>query len=630
VAGALGDVIDLTSIASRFGPASADVFASGHVRLTARGADTVLEADGDGPANNGSVYTAVLVLEGVSPGALTADNFAGGITPQVGGNGSVPSVQSKTVLFVEDDALVSLNIAAPADADGGAVTIRLEPSSVQGGTFRLPDGSTFYSWQAADLSVAQLTGLAFVPDPQASGDLGALRYRVADEEGSVAHGFIRLMATPVNDPPSLSDVSPGFIDDGTSALNLDLDHYTSDPDGAQGRTYAFTPVDGGALPAWLAYDADTHVLSGTAPLNEGRAFTLLVTVTDEAGVSDTGTFTFAPSGRNLYGGDGPDTLAGFSGNDQLAGYGGDDVLSGMRGDDWFRGYAGDDTLRGGEGIDTAYFNGYRADFSVSRGTNPGEVIVSHSLTEGEGTDLLIGVEQLQFWDGSVSVQDALPPEPAPLEVLAYAWKSHDVLPGAVVSLGSAGSQTADSSGVAGFAAVAPGAMAVTASRAVPALEAGATAAAVTLQDAVAILKMIANQPVNAPGRALSPYQALAADFDGNGAVSLADALGVLRHAVGLSAAAAPHWAFVDEADAGMPSRATTNPGLVPATLSGVTPVDGHMGLVGVLRGDVDGSWQAPAGTPRLGDEYFTALEQRLDAQHPSAGFELSQWGVYPG
>jgi hypothetical protein len=87
---------------------------------------------------------------------------------------------------------------------------------------------------------------------------------------------------------------------------------------------------------------------------------------------------------------------------------------------------------------------------------------------------------------------------------------------------------------------------------------------------------------------------------------------------------------VDEADAGMPARATLNPGPVPATLAGVTPVDRHIGLVGVLRGDVDGSWAAPAGTPRLADGYFTELVDRLDAQHPSAGFELSQWGVYPG
>lgn len=105
--------------------------------------------------------------------------------------------------------------------------------------------------------------------------------------------------------------------------------------------------------------------------------------------------------------------------------------------------------------------------------------------------------------------------------------------------------------------------------------------------------------------------------------------GVLRHAAGATAAPAPAWVFVDEADAGMPARATLNPGAVPATLTGVTPVDGHVGLVGVLRGDVDGSWAAPSGAPRLEDAYFTDLADRLHTQHPTAGFELSQWGVYP-
>ena len=37
------------------------------------------------------------------------------------------------------------------------------------------------------------------------------------------------------------------------------------------------------------------------------------------------------------------------------------------------------------------------------------------------------------------------------------------------------------------------------------------------------LKMIAGLPVNPPGQALSPYQSIAADADGNGTVSLADA-----------------------------------------------------------------------------------------------------------
>ena len=223
-------------------------------------------------------------------------------------------------------------------------------------------------------------------------------------------------------------------------------------------------------------------------------------------------------------------------------------------------------------------------------------------------------------------------EPSELQprVQAYAWKSQALLAGVVLESPGQPTVVTGADGAHLQNGDIDPAIDITATLPVEQAQRPAADAAVNLQDAVAILKMIANQPVNAPGRSLSPYQALAADFDGNGSVSLADALGVLRHTVGLAAAAAPRWAFVDEADPGMPARATATPGLVPATLAGVTPVDGHVGLVGVLRGDVDGSWQAPAGTARLEAGYVADLVDRLDAQHPAAGFELSQWGVYPG
>jgi Ca2+-binding RTX toxin-like protein len=217
-----------------------------------------------------------------------------------------------------------------------------------------------------------------------------------------------------------------------------------------------------------------------------------------------------------------------------------------------------------------------------------------------------------------------------VDVLAYAWKSHAVLAGTAIQAGDGDTTMTGEDGQALLAIQSDALPGIQAGRIIPADEESATAAAVNLQDAVAILKMIAGQPLNALGQKLSPYQALAADFDGNGAVSLVDALGVLRHTVGAVPAPAPGWVFFDEADPSMPARATLTPGEVSGTLAGVTPVAGHVGLVGVLRGDVDASWSAPAGTPHLQDAYFTNLADRLDSQHPSAGFELSQWGVYPG
>jgi hypothetical protein len=93
--------------------------------------------------------------------------------------------------------------------------------------------------------------------------------------------------------------------------------------------------------------------------------------------------------------------------------------------------------------------------------------------------------------------------------------------------------------------------------------------AITLKDAVSILK-------------------LAADFDGSGTVSLADAIGVLRHAVGLQAPA-PSWVFIEEGDDTSPSA--LNPGIPgPVTVEVTPPGPIEVNLIGILRGDVDGSY----------------------------------------
>jgi methionine-rich copper-binding protein CopC len=209
------------------------------------------------------------------------------------------------------------------------------------------------------------------------------------------------------------------------------------------------------------------------------------------------------------------------------------------------------------------------------------------------------------------------------DITAYSWKAHTLLSG--VSLNAAGtshSGTTDSNGAVSFTAVTDASLALTASRAIPSAEAAATSAAVNLQDAIAILKMIVGLDVNGAGKALSPYQALAADYDGNGSVQLTDAIGVLKHVVGLTAPD-PGWRFVNELDATVPSKTTLSPGTaqtsITASLSASSPV--KVGLVGYLTGDVDGSYGG-GGSQSLDLAYF----QRLGAD---TGLNLTQFGVYP-
>jgi hypothetical protein len=152
------------------------------------------------------------------------------------------------------------------------------------------------------------------------------------------------------------------------------------------------------------------------------------------------------------------------------------------------------------------------------------------------------------------------------------------------------------------------------------------AGAVTMRDVLAVLRMAGGASVDAEGHVWSPYQWLAADADGNGHVGLSDAVGLLRHAVGLPGAT-PTWAFVDERDLTMPTRANASPGPVPESLTVDTTMP--IGLVGILRGDVDGSRMPAAGASMLDDAYFTELVDELTAVDPSAGISLGQWGIYP-
>ena len=211
------------------------------------------------------------------------------------------------------------------------------------------------------------------------------------------------------------------------------------------------------------------------------------------------------------------------------------------------------------------------------------------------------------------------------DILVYSWKAHTLL--ADVSLqNNALTLVTNAQGATTFVAITEPTLALTASRTIPTAEASATNSAVNLQDAIAILKMIVGLPING-SNPLSPYQTLAADYDGNGTVGLTDAIGVLKHVVGLTAPA-PTWHFVNEIDTTIPGKTgNLNPGTPQATinadLSGAGPV--HIGLVGYLRGDVDGSYAGAPGALDLDTTqsgYFTTLV----TSH--AGLNLSQFGIY--
>jgi len=119
------------------------------------------------------------------------------------------------------------------------------------------------------------------------------------------------------------------------------------------------------------------------------------------------------------------------------------------------------------------------------------------------------------------------------------------------------------------------------------------AGAVNLTDAISILKMIVGLSVNSSNVPLSPYQAVAADFDQTGSVDLTDAIGVLKMVVGL-AAPTPAWKYFDDTKLAA-SYSAAQPlnhkaWSASSAIDSSSTADSTVKLVGVLTGDVDGSW----------------------------------------
>ena len=148
--------------------------------------------------------------------------------------------------------------------------------------------------------------------------------------------------------------------------------------------------------------------------------------------------------------------------------------------------------------------------------------------------------------------------------------------------------------------------------------------AVTSADALAALQIAVGRNPNGTA-AVSPYQFISADANGNGSITSADALAILKMAVRRSDAPAAEWLFVDERqdfwNETSQSFTTTRSNIPLEKILAVLvdpAVRSEVNLVAMLRGDVNGNWARPAGSQVLTADYFTALGDLYPtAIHPS-------------
>ncbi len=509
------------------------------------------------------------------------------IASYIDGHGTAEAVTSAAtaaVVNVNDLPTGSMTIAGVA-TQGQTLTAANTLADIDG------LGAIAYQWQAAGSNISGATGGSFVLTEAQVGKAITVVVKYTDGRGtaeSVASPATAAVAN-VNDPPTGGVAITGTVTQGQTltATNtlVDIDglgavSYQWKADGtnvASGSTLVLTEAQVGKAITVAAGYTDGH---GTVESANGTASIRVVNVNDPGSVFVNGTLA---AGQTL--------TAVAADADGL----------GPVSYQWF------------------------ADGVMIGGATSGSLLVSaaqvgHAITvTAKYTDLHGTAELVSGGLGRA------------VDLLAYSWKAHTLLDAVDVSAaGHAASTTAG--GAANLTAGAGAILDMTAARGVPSAEAAATSQAVNLQDAIAILKMIVGLDVNGTGKLLSPYQTYAADFDANGKVELSDAIFVLKHVVGLTSPD-PQWIFFNETDPTVssmlsPGKSSLSPGAVPAPirvdLSAAGPI--HVGLVGVLRGDVDGSYN-PAGN--LLDNGNRVYFDDLIALHPELNLNPSQFGVYP-
>jgi hypothetical protein len=222
-----------------------------------------------------------------------------------------------------------------------------------------------------------------------------------------------------------------------------------------------------------------------------------------------------------------------------------------------------------------------------------------------------------------------PSAAAPLAGTVYHWAQHTRLGGVSISRsqqGGASQEVTLSDGTFEFAETVAGSVDLSASISTSDLALGKV---ITSADALAALKIsVGLNPnpdpdgsgPNAP-LAISPYQLIAADINQDGRVTSADALAILKIAVGLNDALDPFWAFVADTVPVWESvdRNAVHDASTPVTFS--YPNQTRADFVGILVGDVNGSWNLPVELPAAVDVDFLGERAR------TTGAPLSIWGV---
>jgi uncharacterized delta-60 repeat protein len=332
-----------------------------------------------------------------------------GITDQVASTRAVFTLVVPTSNFTDPDPADSLTYSA-----------------------RLAGGAPLPTWLTFNAATKTFSGAPTIANVTGATPL-AIELIATDKAGAFAIDVFNLTVQNANLPPIVA--SP--IEDQNATIGTvfnfqipgsafqDPDFVPPTPTSLPPLIYTTTLTGGGALPAWLTFDAATRTFTGTPPVSAVGTFSIQVSAVDAEGggpatdifdivvdpvfpgVSFGGTNTIADLlGRDIIGTAGNETLNGGIYNDRLRGLGGDDTLNGNSGDDLLEGGAGVDTLNGGRGND--FLRG-EAGNDILDGGSGRDILIGGAgtdrLTGGTGRDTFVLYSQSEGVDTITDFED---------------------------------------------------------------------------------------------------------------------------------------------------------------------------------------------------------------------------------
>ena len=302
-----------------------------------------------------------------------------------------------SVGIVNDPSIISGNTTAMTEEDN-SVTGDLDATDSEGLTNNTPF-SIANDPSNGSASINTATGAwTYTPNANFNGS-DSFIVAITDDLGGSTKQAINITIAQVNDSP---DGELNFT--GSTALgdSLNLNSSITDADGFDPDLIRYR-LD--RLTSWNRtwetindpWSPTVHVLE---PIDLGMRLRISASYTDAGGTTEQ-----VNSAPLLIPYPEP-SLQGSNTAEQLIGSDDDDTINAAGGSDSLLALGGDDHLDGGSGWDTLNLRGPRVDYTLHK-LQEDLLRLSDSIQQRDGTDLITGIEQLQFTDQLLAISEVI-------------------------------------------------------------------------------------------------------------------------------------------------------------------------------------------------------------------------------